>query len=106
MLAAALRTVMPHVKERHHEQARVTLKREEIVEDEPVAWGPNKRPVAAGRGSGGLAFDIAPGAPDRSILVYRMEALEPDIMMPELGRTIPHPEGIALIREWIAAMEN
>ena len=75
-------------------------------EDEPVAWGLNKRPVAAGRGSGGLAFDIAPGAPDRSILVYRMEALEPDIMMPELGRTIPHPEGIALIREWIAAMEN
>ena len=37
VLAAALRTVMPHVKERHHEQARIALKREEIGQDEPVA---------------------------------------------------------------------
>ena len=37
VLAAALRTVMPHVKERHHEQARVALKREEVGQDEPVA---------------------------------------------------------------------
>ena len=32
VVAAALRTVMPHVKEQHHEQARAALKREEIDE--------------------------------------------------------------------------
>ena len=39
VLAAALRTVMPHVKERHHEQARGALKREAVRQDhdEPVA---------------------------------------------------------------------
>lgn len=74
-------------------------------EDERAAWGYRKRPVAAGRGSGGLDFDIAPGDPDASIFIHRMQSLEPGVMMPELGRSLPHPEGIALIREWIAAME-
>src|SRR5690606_980744 len=35
-------------------------------ERDPVARGIGKRPVAAGRGSGGLDLDIAPGHPDRS----------------------------------------
>ncbi len=74
-------------------------------EADRTAQGYRKRPVAAGRGSGGLEFDIAPGEPDASIMIYRMESLEPGVMMPELGRSLPHPEGIALIREWIAAME-
>lgn len=74
-------------------------------EAERAAWGYRKRPVAAGRGSGGLAFDIAPGDPDGSIMVYRMKSLEPGVMMPELGRGLPHPEGVRLIRDWIAAMK-
>ena len=75
-------------------------------EDNQVARGILKRPVAAGRGSGGLAFDIAPGDPDNSILVHRMETNDPGIAMPELGREIVHEEGIALIRRYIAAMER
>ena len=74
-------------------------------EAERAAWGYRKRPVAAGRGSGGLEFDIAPGDPDASIMIHRMTSLEPGVMMPELGRSLPHPEGVALIRAWIAAME-
>jgi len=27
-------------------------------------------------------------------------------MMPELGKRLVHEEGVALIREWIAAMED
>ena len=48
--------------------------------------------------------DIAPGHPDASILLYRMETNDPGIAMPELGREILHREGIALIREYVAAM--
>ncbi len=68
-----------------------------------TARGIGKHPVAAGRGSGGRLLDIAPGKPDESILLYRMASTEPGIAMPELGRNVPHAEGVALVREWIAA---
>ncbi len=74
--------------------------------DEP--YGPNfgvmKRPTAAGRGAGDLLYDIVPGRPDESIIIYRMESTDPGVMMPELGRSIVHEEGVALIRAWIASL--
>lgn len=75
-------------------------------EDDPIRRGVLKRPVAAGRGSGGFAFDIAPGDPANSILLFRMETSDPGIAMPELGREVPHREGIDLIRRYIAAMQS
>ena len=69
-----------------------------------TARGIGKHPVAAGRGSGGRLVDIAPGRPDDSILVYRMTSTDPGIAMPELGRNLPHAEGVKLVRDWIAAM--
>ncbi len=62
-----------------------------------------KPPVAAGQGTGDHMFDIVPGRPDDSILVYRMDSLDPGAMMPELGRGTVHEEGVALIRDWIGA---
>lgn len=70
----------------------------------PVNLGVCKSPVAAGGGAGDRLFAIVPGAPERSILLYRMESTAPDEMMPELGRSLLHAEGIALIRQWIAEM--
>ena len=70
-----------------------------------VAYGVMKRPVAAGRGSGDRQFDIKPGDPDGSILLYRVESTEPGIMMPELGRHIADPDAAALLRQWIVEME-
>ncbi len=63
-----------------------------------------KPPVAAGRGSGGRDYAIVPGAPDRSILVYRVESDEPDVRMPETGRSLTHREGVTLIRRWIGSL--
>jgi uncharacterized repeat protein (TIGR03806 family) len=68
---------------------------------EANARGILKRPVAAGRGSGGRDFAIAPGDADASILIYRMESTDPGIAMPELGRATVHKEGVAMLREWI-----
>ena len=65
-----------------------------------------KAPVATGRGSGNLQYDIVPGQPDASILIYRMESTEPEIRMPELGRNLVHAEGVALMREWITSMSG
>jgi uncharacterized repeat protein (TIGR03806 family) len=71
---------------------------------DPTAFGIYKPPVAAGIGSGGLEYDIVPGQPDRSIMVYRIASTHPGVMMPELGKRLVHEEGVALVREWIAAM--
>ena len=76
----------------------------DLKETNASALGIGKRPVAAGRGSGGHDFAIAPGRPQASILAHRMASTEPGIMMPQFGRTIEHTEGVALIRAWIAAM--
>ena len=71
---------------------------------DPRRLGLCKPPVAAGRGTGDRLFDIVPGKPDDSILLYRVTSNEPGVMMPEMGRTTTHKEGEALIRDWIAAM--
>jgi uncharacterized repeat protein (TIGR03806 family) len=71
----------------------------------PAHQGINKRPVAAGRGSGGRSFSIAPGEPDASILVHRMESNEPGVMMPQFGRTVAHDEGVALVRAYVAELK-
>lgn len=70
-------------------------------EKDPAHLGVNKSPVAAGRGAGNLLFDIVPGQPHQSILVYRMKTNDPAIAMPEIGREQVHVEGVALIEEWI-----
>lgn len=70
------------------------------------AWGLNKRPVAAGRGSAGMEFAIAPGDPDHSFLLYRMESTDPGVMMPELGRQRVDTRAVSLMREWIAGMDT
>ncbi|MDZ4710368.1 MAG: SO2930 family diheme c-type cytochrome [Saprospiraceae bacterium] len=71
-----------------------------------TAFGFYKTPVAAGRGSGNLKFDIVPGKPNESILIYRMESIDPGIMMPELSRSLQHTEGIRLIKDWIKSMKQ
>lgn len=76
----------------------------ELARRDPNALGINKRPVAAGRGSGGRDFAIRPGDPDASFLIFRMESTDPGIAMPELGRATVHAEGVALLRKWIGAM--
>ena len=73
-------------------------------QDLPRRFGVFKRPVAAGRGSGGRLYDIWPGRPEESILLLRLESTEPGVMMAELGRTLIDREGVALVRAWIAAM--
>jgi len=73
-------------------------------ENNKTALGIFKTPVAAGRGSGGFEYDIEPGKPEKSILVYRIHSSDPGIMMPEIARRLVHKEGVELIRQWIKEM--
>jgi uncharacterized repeat protein (TIGR03806 family) len=75
-------------------------------ETDRVRLGECKIPIATGRGSGDALFDIVPGMPDESILVHRMLSTEADVAMPELGRSLVHVEGVALMRDWIASLRG
>ena len=76
-----------------------------LEETDPLRLGVMKRPVAAGKGAGHLQFDVVPGDPEASILLYRMLSLDPGAMMPEIGRSTVDAEGAELVRAWIAEME-
>ncbi len=69
-----------------------------------TAIGICKRPTQAGRGSGGRLFDIVPGNPDESVLVFRMASTDPEIKMPEIPTRRSDARGVALISEWIASL--
>lgn len=75
-------------------------------EQNETALGIGKRPVAAGRGSGGRLYDIDPGNPDGSILLYRVESTEAGVMMPELGRAVADREAVELLRQWIVSLSR
>ena len=70
------------------------------------ALGIGKRPVAAGRGSGGLLFDVVAGKPDESIMVHRMKRMEAGVAMPELGKSTIDKEGVAVVEQWITDMHG
>ncbi len=73
-------------------------------EEDPYEYGVCKPPAAAGAGAGGHPYDITPGHPDNSIVVFRMNSTVPDIKMPELPNLVVDTFGVELISEWIAAM--
>ncbi len=76
-------------------------------EDHPKsAMGYCKPPVAAGSGTGGRLYSIVPGHPAQSILSFRLDTDNPAMMMPELGRSLIHKEGVELVSAWIAELEG
>ena len=72
-----------------------------LDETRDIHLGIYKKPVATGRGSGGLKYSIVPGKPEESILLHRMISLDPGVMMPESGRALSHQEAVEMVREWI-----
>ena len=76
-----------------------------LTETNATKLGIYKKPVAAGRASEGMKFSIVPGEPKESILLHRMDSLDPGVMMPESGRKLTHSEGVALINDWIISLK-
>lgn len=70
------------------------------------AYGYCKRPVAAGLGSGGRAFDFDPEGANKSIVYYRMKNDHLEVKMPQLGRSVAHAEAVQLIEEWVDSLKS
>lgn len=66
-----------------------------------VSYGICKKPVAAGRGSGGLRFDLIPQDADGSILPFRLASTEAGVKMPPIARSLAHGEAVNLITSWV-----
>jgi uncharacterized repeat protein (TIGR03806 family) len=67
---------------------------------DPLHAGVCKHPNSAGNMEG-RQYDIVPGDPGNSILIYRLASIAPKVMMPQIGRASVHTEGVELLREWI-----
>ncbi len=61
-------------------------------------------PANDGDGSSGLTYGIVPGAPEDSVLLYRMSSAVPPVRMPELSKSVVHDEGVSLVDDWIAGL--
>lgn len=85
-------------------EARTTGLDLEYTETDSMHLGLCKMPVAAGKAAEGMYYDVVPGHPEQSILVYRMQSTEAAVAMPELGRSLEHAEAVQLVSEWIASM--
>jgi len=77
-----------------------------VTQTDPAKIGVWKTPVAAGRGSGGRSYDIVPGAPEKSILMHRLQSRDLAARMPNIGNRIVHQEAVDLIQKWISEMEK
>jgi uncharacterized repeat protein (TIGR03806 family) len=76
-----------------------------INSSDPRTLGQCKSPNSAGR-VGSLTYDLIPGHPEESILLARMESTRPKEMMPQIGRSVVHEEGVTLIRAWIRSQPS
>lgn len=70
-----------------------------------INLGIYKATVSAGGGTGGHTYSIVPGSSATSVMINRMKSTNPGVMMPEVGRTVVHEEGVKLIAEWIDKMD-
>ena len=74
-----------------------------LAQTELAGLGLCKSPNSAGE-VGALRYDVVPGRPDESILIYRLASTAPKTSMPPLSRDVVHVEGLQLVREWIASL--
>jgi hypothetical protein len=49
---------------------------------------------------------IAPGDPDRSVVVTRIETLDPQHRMPPVGSNVVDAAGVRLLRDWIGQLSG
>lgn len=84
--------------------AQSTGLRLEVETTAPIDLGVCRSPFSAGPGTGGRAFDIVPGHPEQSILIFRVSSTEPELKMPEGPTRTSDAFGVSLLTAWIAAM--
>ncbi|MGO1502015.1 MAG: SO2930 family diheme c-type cytochrome [Marinobacter sp.] len=74
-------------------------------ENNKTNHGRCKTPLAyTDRSGNDLKVDLVPGNAEQSILHARMNTVKPRERMPEIGRSLVHQEGVALVASWIDSL--
>jgi uncharacterized repeat protein (TIGR03806 family) len=84
--------------------AQSTGLRLNLESSSPEDLGICRLPFSAGEGTGGRLYDVVPGHPEESIVIFRMQSTEPEIKMPEFPSQLSDPDGVAVVSQWIAEM--
>lgn len=84
--------------------AASTALRLEMEITEPKDLGVCRPPVAAGDAAGGRCWDVVPGHPERSVMVFRIQSLLPKVKMPQLPLTTVDEAGLQLVSDWITGL--
>jgi hypothetical protein len=56
--------------------------------------------------AGDFAFYTGLSLAVDSVTVFRMNSNDPDVRMPEIGRSIIHDEAVALVRKWLNSLSG
>lgn len=88
-------------------QSGLKLTYEDIGSATTGLWGVCKKPLAySGTGLPGYTYDINPGSPESSILLYRMAHTEAGQTMPVVGRQTVHTEATSMVADWIRQLTS
>jgi uncharacterized repeat protein (TIGR03806 family) len=88
-------------------QSGLLLTYDNIGSAQATTWGVCKLPLAyVGTGQPGYKYDINPGSPDTSILLYRLSHVGAGQTMPVVGRQTNHVEAIAMVSDWIGQLSQ
>ena len=88
-------------------QSGLRLTHEDIGSAVTGLWGVCKKPLAyVGTGLPGYTYDINPGSPESSILLFRMTHTEAGQTMPVVGRQTVHKEAAAMVTDWIRQLSS
>ena len=74
--------------------------------EEPAVYGVNKVPMSTSLANEQYPFDIVPGHPEKSLLIYRIISDDPGIRMPKVACQIYDKEGVELLKDWIKNMKG
>lgn len=82
-------------------QSGLKLTHEDIGSATSALWGVCKKPLAYSNTAPGYRYDINPGSPQTSILLYRMNSTVTGDIMPVVGRQTVHTEATTMVGDWI-----
>lgn len=89
-------------------QSGLLLNSENVgVDASKYTWGVCKLPLAyVGGPSTSYRYDIQPGVPDFSVLLYRMSHVGSGQTMPKVGRQTNHTEAVQMVGSWISSLSG
>ncbi len=87
-------------------QSGLKLTYEDVGSAATSLWGVCKKPLAYSLTEPGYRYDVNPGSPQTSILLYRLNTTLTGDIMPVVGRQTIHSEATSMLADWIRQLTS